>query len=225
MRRPARWIMTLFMDDNDYALFSSPDLRSWKHLQDLTLPGVSECPDFFELPVDGDPSNTRWVFWGASGGYLLGGFDGNAYEPETDVLQAELGANGYAAQTWSDIPAEDWPDASRSPGCGTDRYPAMPFNQQMTFPGGTDAQDAAGRNQAMQGTGPERVELLHAEDAASGLHGRSGGQRRGRSVSDPRYRIRARSAATRSRTCARPKDGSSWRRRGRPLRRSHGDRG
>ncbi len=129
----ARWIMTLFMDDNDYALFSSPDLKSWTRLQDLTLPGVSECPDFFELPVDGDPSNTRWVFWGASGGYLLGRFDGRTYTPETEVLQAEMGANGYAAQTWSDIPAEDGRRIQIS-WMRNGRYPAMPFNQQMTFP-------------------------------------------------------------------------------------------
>ena len=129
----ARWIMTLFMDDNDYALFSSPDLKSWSHLQDLTLPGVSECPDFFELPVDGDPSNTRWVFWGASGGYLLGRFDGRIYAPETDVQQAEQGANGYAAQTWSDVPADDGRRIQISWMRGG-RYPAMPFNQQMSFP-------------------------------------------------------------------------------------------
>lgn len=129
----SRWIMTLFMDGNDYALFASPDLKSWTRLQDLTLPGVSECPDFFELPVDGDPSNTRWVFWGASGGYLLGSFDGNVYVPETDVLQAEQGANGYAAQTWSDIPVEDGRRIQISWMRGG-RYPAMPFNQQMSFP-------------------------------------------------------------------------------------------
>ena len=128
-----QWIMTLFMDANDYALFSSPDLRSWTHLQDLTLPGVSECPDFFELPVDGDLSNTRWVFWGAGGGYLLGDFDGNAFVPETDVLQAEQGANGYAAQTWSDIPAEDGRRIQIS-WMRDGRYPVMPFNQQMSFP-------------------------------------------------------------------------------------------
>ena len=128
-----RWFMTLFMDGNDYALFSSPDLRSWTRLQDLTLPGVSECPDFFELPVDGDPSDTRWVFWGASGGYLLGRFNGKTFTPETDVLQAETGANGYAAQTWSDIPEEDGRRIQIS-WMRNGRYPSMPFNQQMSFP-------------------------------------------------------------------------------------------
>ncbi len=128
-----QWIMTLFLDGNDYAMFSSPDLKSWSHLQDLTLPGVSECPDFFELPVDGDPENTRWVFWGASGGYLLGRFDGRTFTPETDVLQAEQGTNGYAAQTWSDVPAEGGRCVQIS-WMRDGRYPAMPFNQQMSFP-------------------------------------------------------------------------------------------
>ena len=129
----AQWIMTLFLDSNDYALFASRDLRTWTHLQDLTLPGVSECPDFFELPVDDDPADTRWIFWGASGGYLLGRFDGQTFTPETDVLQAEQGTNGYAAQTWSDIPREDGRRIQIS-WMRDGRYPAMPFNQQMSFP-------------------------------------------------------------------------------------------
>ena len=28
-------------------------------------PDTGECPDFFELPVDGNPNNTKWLFWGA----------------------------------------------------------------------------------------------------------------------------------------------------------------
>ncbi len=128
-----RWVMALFIDANDYALFSSPDLREWKHLCDIILPGVSECPDIFELPVDNDPANTRWVFWGANGGYVLGTFDGRKFTRETEVLHAELGANGYASQTWSDIPKSDGRKIQISWMAGG-KYPAMPFNQQMSFP-------------------------------------------------------------------------------------------
>ena len=78
-----RWVMALFIDEHDYALFGSSNLRQWEHLCDLTLPGVSECPDLFELPVDGDPAHTKWVFWGASGGYVLGTFDGSTFQAET----------------------------------------------------------------------------------------------------------------------------------------------
>jgi protein-L-isoaspartate(D-aspartate) O-methyltransferase len=128
-----KWVMALFIDGNDYVLFGSPDLKRWEHLSDIHFPGTSECPDIFELPVDGDPDDTRWVFWGANGSYLIGTFDGVTFKRESDVLQAELGANGYAAQTYSDIPQEDGRRIQISWMNGG-KYPAMPFNQQMSFP-------------------------------------------------------------------------------------------
>ncbi|NKB68463.1 MAG: glycoside hydrolase family 32 protein [Candidatus Latescibacteria bacterium] len=128
-----RWVMALYLEGNDYTLYNSPDLKSWTHLGDWTLPGVTECPDFFPLAVDGDPADTRWVFWGADGGYLLGAFDGATFTQQTDVLNAEYGINGYAAQTWSDIPAEDGRRIQIS-WMRRGHYPSMPFNQQMSFP-------------------------------------------------------------------------------------------
>lgn len=128
-----KWVMALFIDGHDYALFGSQDLKKWKHLCDVALPGVSECPDLFELPVDGDPSHTKWVFWGANGGYMLGTFDGETFRKESNVLHAELGTNGYAAQTWSNIPTSDGRRIQISWMAGG-KYPAMPFNQQMSFP-------------------------------------------------------------------------------------------
>ena len=57
--------------------------------------------------MDGDPDDTRWVFWGAAGVYRLSRFDGTTFTPDTSALRCELGRNGYAAQTWSDVPPED----------------------------------------------------------------------------------------------------------------------
>jgi fructan beta-fructosidase len=128
-----KWVMALYLDGNDYTLYESADLRSWQHLSDLALPGAGECPDMFELPVDGDPDDTRWVFWGANGNYLVGSFDGTTFAPEQDVQCVERGANGYAAQTYSDIPAEDGRRIQVSWMRGG-KYPEMPFNQQMSFP-------------------------------------------------------------------------------------------
>ena len=128
-----QWILALYLDDNDYTLHSSKNLLDWSHIQDLTLPGVTECPDFFELAVDGKPDDTRWVYWGADGGYLIGSFDGSRFDPETDVLHAEFGKNGYAAQSWSDIPSDDGRRIQISWMRGG-KYPAMPFNQQMSLP-------------------------------------------------------------------------------------------
>ena len=128
-----QWIMALFLDHNDYRLLRSKNLLEWIVAADLSLPGVSECPDFFELPLDGDPADTRWVFWGANGGYLLGRFDGAIFTPETAVQHSERGSNGYAAQTWSDLPETDGRRIQLSWMIGG-KYPSMPFNQQLSFP-------------------------------------------------------------------------------------------
>ena len=128
-----QWVMALYLDGNDFSLFSSRDLKEWDWLSDVEVEGTGECPDLFELPVDGDPEDTRWVFWGAAGAYRIGAFDGKTFAPETAAIRAEFGANGYAAQTWSDIPADDGRLIQISWMAGG-KYPGMAFNQQMSFP-------------------------------------------------------------------------------------------
>ncbi len=127
------WIMTLFKDGNVYAFFSSPDLKRWTHLHDITVAGCGECPDFFEMPVDGDPKKTKWVWTAANGHYLVGSFDGKRFTAETGPHRADWGGNYYAVQTYGDIPPSDgrriqiaWMNGGK--------YPGMPFNQQMSFP-------------------------------------------------------------------------------------------
>lgn len=132
-----KWIMALYLDDakapNDYALLSSPNLKDWTRLCTVEVPGNTECPDFFELPVDGDPKNTKWVFWGASNDYLLGSFDGAEFKKEAGPFKSHWGENRYAAQTYSDIPASDGRRIQIAWMSGG-KYPGMPFSQQMTFP-------------------------------------------------------------------------------------------
>jgi len=128
-----QWIMALYLDGDDFSLFGSKDLKKWDRLCDVEVGGRGECPDLYELPVDGDPGNTRWVLWGAAGTYRIGTFDGRTFTPETATLRAELGPNGYAAQTWSDVPAEDGRLIQISWMAGG-QYSGMPFNQQMSFP-------------------------------------------------------------------------------------------
>jgi sucrose-6-phosphate hydrolase SacC (GH32 family) len=127
------WIMALYLDGHDYALFGSKDLKSWTKLCDVPMPGTSECPDLFELPVGGAGGRRLWVFWGANGNYRLGTFDGTTFKPETDVLRSLWGANDYAAQTYSNIPGSDGRRIQISWMNGG-KYPGMPFNQQMSFP-------------------------------------------------------------------------------------------
>jgi sucrose-6-phosphate hydrolase SacC (GH32 family) len=128
-----KWIMALYLDGNDYALFASPDLKLWEQLCVVNLPGVSECPDLFPLAVAGDPSVTKWIFWGANGNYLIGSFDGRTFQSESELMRADYGANFYAAQTWSDIPQADGRRIQIAWMAGG-KYPGMPFTQQLSFP-------------------------------------------------------------------------------------------
>ena len=127
-----QWVMALFLDGHEYALFSSPDLQTWRELQRYTHGDDWECPDFFPLPVDGNPEDVRWLFWGAEGYYQLGSFDGEAFRPEGAIRRYNWGGNAYAAQTYSDIPVED----GRCIQVAWLRMtmPGMPFNGCMAFP-------------------------------------------------------------------------------------------
>ena len=113
-------------------LYSSPDLKHWTQLSEFgpaaATSGVWECPDLFELPVDGDATHTRWVLvvnlnpGGIAGGsatqYFVGRFDGTRFtadEPTpatTDstaagVRWADYGKDLYATVSWNGGPARD----------------------------------------------------------------------------------------------------------------------
>jgi fructan beta-fructosidase len=125
-----KWVMALFLDGNDYALFSSPDLKQWERMSGVNLPGTSECPEFFEIALDGKPDDTRWVFYGGNGQYLIGGFDGKTFTQESGPHRLNFGNCFYASQTFNNTP-----DGRRILiGWGTFEMPGMAFNQMMDFP-------------------------------------------------------------------------------------------
>jgi fructan beta-fructosidase len=128
-----QWVAAIFEDGNKYGLFSSPDLKHWTPLQTLNVPGCSECPDFFPVNLDGDPTKQKWVFTCANGRYVVGQFDGTKFTIEQQRQQVEFGKNFYAVQTYSDIPAADGRRIQIAQMSG-EHYPKMPFNQMMSFP-------------------------------------------------------------------------------------------
>ena len=83
----------------------------------------------YELPVDGDESNTLWVTYGADAKYVLGSFDGTVFTPDPEEKhQVHWGAY-YAAQTF-----DNSPDGRRIQ-IGWARIGAPgPYNQHFTFP-------------------------------------------------------------------------------------------
>jgi fructan beta-fructosidase len=61
-----RWVLVLY-NENYNAVYNSKDLKSWEYKSKVD--GFYECPELFELPVDGNPNNRKWVMYGASGNY------------------------------------------------------------------------------------------------------------------------------------------------------------
>lgn len=126
------WVMALYLDKNDFAILSSPDLRQWEKLSDVRIPGTIECPELFPLDVVGTASESRWIFYGANGGYLVGQFDGRVFTAESGPHALHHGNCFYASQTYTNIPQADGRRILIPWGQVT--LPNMPFNQMMGLP-------------------------------------------------------------------------------------------
>ncbi len=127
------WVMVLFEGDG-MSFYNSTDMKHWKRQSHNK--GLWECPDFFELRVDGDTSNEKGVLHGGSSEYYIGSFDGKTFTPETKKLDyAEGGSDTkgdfvYAAQSFENMPVNRWVQIAwgRISGEG------MPSTQTMLFP-------------------------------------------------------------------------------------------
>ena len=120
------WVMVLY-NQNYIAVYNSTDLKQWTYRS--RVKGFYECPELFELPVDGDTNNRKWVMYAASGTYMIGSFDGAVFTPEKGKFHYHTGVL-YAAQTFNNTP-----DGRRIQiGWGRIDPQGMPFNQMMLFP-------------------------------------------------------------------------------------------
>lgn len=122
------WVMVLNERDG-HSIYTSKNLLDWNYESHTT--GFWECPDLFELPIDGDKTKTKWVMYGASNTYMLGSFDGKKFTPETGKYYYVTGTI-YAAQTFSNIPESDGRRIQL--GWGRISHEGMPFNGMMLLP-------------------------------------------------------------------------------------------
>jgi len=143
-----KWVMALYLDRNQYTLLSSLDLKQWQRMSDVTIPGdTGECPEFFEIAIDGNPNDTRWIFYGGNGRYLVGTFDGKKFSPQSGPHAMQHGNCWYASQTFNDIPSVDgrrilipWgrtsteDDPFHYEGTEVPLYPGMSFEGAMGIP-------------------------------------------------------------------------------------------
>ena len=126
-----RWVMAVYDESEGkqwIAFYTSPDLKAWTFRS--RIEGFFECPDLFELPVDGDATRRKWVLTAASSEYMVGQFDGATFRPETPKLPGHRGRGFYAAQTFSHDPRGRVVQI----GWLQTKTPGMPFNQGMSLP-------------------------------------------------------------------------------------------
>lgn len=102
-KESAAYIMALYLDGNEFAIFRSANLLHWEETQRFTAESMWECPDLFALPVDYAAGEKKWVFWSADGYYLIGDFDGYRFTPKAEVQSAYSTALPYAAQTYAGV--------------------------------------------------------------------------------------------------------------------------
>lgn len=90
-----RWAMAITRPgEHRIEIYSSPDLKTWTKQSSFGPLGARaggwEVPDLFQLPLDGNPNNKKWVMicgMGPNRGqYWIGDFDGNTFTPDATTL-------------------------------------------------------------------------------------------------------------------------------------------
>ena len=113
-----RWIMVLAVGQ-EMQIFSSPNLKNWTFESSFgkgqgAHGNVWECPDLFELPVEGT-NEKKWVllcslgdgpFGDSATQYFVGTFNGKEFvnESPSKTKWMDWGKDHYATVTWSDAP-------------------------------------------------------------------------------------------------------------------------
>ncbi|MBT2515295.1 glycoside hydrolase family 32 protein [Arthrobacter sp. ISL-30] len=109
-----QWVMVL-AEGHKLGIYTSKDLKSWTYVSGFERTGLGalECPDLFQMDVDGDPSKRTWVLAASANGaeegrttgvaYWTGTWDGATFTPTDQQHQwLDAGADFYATVTWDD---------------------------------------------------------------------------------------------------------------------------
>lgn len=127
------WVLACYdqqAQTRNIAFYSSTNLKDWTFQS--RIEGYHECPEIFELPVDGDRNNRKWVIFAGDGKYAVGRFDGKTFTPDHQGKHQVHWGSFYASQTFNNVPSTD--GRRIQIGWGRINTPEMPFNQMMAFP-------------------------------------------------------------------------------------------
>lgn len=151
----ARWVMIVSVDREVY-FYSSANLMNWRFESSFgsgqgSQDAVWECPDLFQLPVEGEDGISKWVLHisigdnrqtdGSHAQYFIGEFDGSRFINDDasgkEVNWTDYGQDFYAAVTYSGIPQQDgrtiwlgWTSNWKYPFAG----PTAPWKGGMSLP-------------------------------------------------------------------------------------------
>ena len=120
-----QWVLLLAHAlDHEMLIYTSPDMKNWTEQSRFgqglgAQDGVWECPDLFQLPVNGT-NEKKWVllcnlnpggvFGGSATQYFVGDFDGKNFIVDSSASGSiptkwmDFGKDHYATVSWSDAP-------------------------------------------------------------------------------------------------------------------------
>jgi fructan beta-fructosidase len=160
-----KWVMVAVLSTQHKAvLYESDNMLDWSFMSEFgpsnAVGGVWECPDLFEIAVDDDNDNKKWVMvininpgapaGGSGSQYFIGQFDGNTFTADSDSLYdnnppigslvTDFEESSYRSLNW--VATKDLYDAFLSTGDRPGQSGVVGFQGSQllnTFIGGDNA--------------------------------------------------------------------------------------
>ncbi len=128
-----KWVMAITVPDiRRIELYSSRNLKDWIYMSEFGNLGPRsafwECPDLFELDVDGYPGKKKWVMLIGQGPnrvqYFMGSFDGKRFLPDNETvafLNDGIGLPGKVFESFDGAGYGQWKVSGEAFGYRPDR--------------------------------------------------------------------------------------------------------
>jgi fructan beta-fructosidase len=115
-----KWVMAaVWPIERQVKFYTSKNLKQWELMSSFgpagDTTGIWECPDLFEVPVQGEPKKTKWVLMLSPAPYMqhfIGEFDGYTFKndnPADKIYRPDYGPDYYAAIVYNNLPAGQKP--------------------------------------------------------------------------------------------------------------------
>jgi len=166
-----QWVMIVVLArEKKASLYGSANLKQWKHLSDFgpegATGGVWECPDLYQLPVEGS-GKSRWVLkiglnpghvaGGSGEQYFVGDFDGTQFHnasPPGEIKWLDYGRDCYCALTWNGETRDRHMIAWMNNWQYARSIPTAPWRGAMTLPRTLTLRDSGSGIRLLQAPAP-----------------------------------------------------------------------